>query len=97
MHWSTDVYHASEFRYSNVHILPKTSHLWILSGKSYRSGSVSFSIRKDQDQMNIHYLSTGERDFCNLLASKKKVRHKLFRFNPSDKKERRIYGWIVMK
>ncbi|KAG5070546.1 hypothetical protein JHK82_040935 [Glycine max] len=38
MHWSTDVYHASEFRYSNVHILPKTSHLWILSGKSYRSG-----------------------------------------------------------
>nr|QSH89968.1 RNA polymerase beta'' subunit [Glycine max]WEY34794.1 RNA polymerase beta'' subunit [Glycine soja]QSH90051.1 RNA polymerase beta'' subunit [Glycine max]QSH90217.1 RNA polymerase beta'' subunit [Glycine max]QSH90382.1 RNA polymerase beta'' subunit [Glycine max] len=95
MHWSTDVYHASEFRYSNVHILPKTSHLWILSGKSYRSGSVSFSIRKDQDQMNIHYLSTGERDFCNLLASKKKVRHKLFRFNPSDKKERRISDYSI--
>ncbi|RZC16633.1 DNA-directed RNA polymerase subunit beta'', partial [Glycine soja] len=35
---------------------------WILSGKSYRS-----------DQMNIHFLSTGERDFCNLLASKKKI------------------------
>nr|YP_008145956.1 RNA polymerase beta' subunit [Glycine dolichocarpa]AGO44487.1 RNA polymerase beta' subunit [Glycine dolichocarpa] len=95
MHWSTDVYHASEFRYSNVHILPKTSHLWILSGKSYRSGSVSFSIRKDQDQMNIHYLSTGERDFCNLLPSKKKVRHKLFRFNPSDKKERRISDYSI--
>nr|YP_009771166.1 RNA polymerase beta'' subunit [Orbexilum onobrychis]QIT01868.1 RNA polymerase beta'' subunit [Orbexilum onobrychis] len=95
MHWSTDVYHASEFRYSNVHILPKTSHLWILSGKSYRSGSVSFLIRKDQDQMNIHYLSTGERDICNLLASNNKVRHKLFRFNSSDKKERRISDYSI--
>nr|YP_010169710.1 RNA polymerase beta'' subunit [Vigna subterranea]QRZ59531.1 RNA polymerase beta'' subunit [Vigna subterranea] len=90
MHWSTDVYHAAEFKYSNVHILPKTSHLWILSGKSERSASVSFSTRKDQDQLNIHYLSTGERDICNHLASNNKVRHKLFRFNPSDKKERRI-------
>nr|YP_009649373.1 RNA polymerase beta' subunit [Cullen corylifolium]QCD16458.1 RNA polymerase beta' subunit [Cullen corylifolium] len=95
MHWSTDVYHASEFRYSNVHILPKTSHLWILSGKSYRSGSVSFLIRKDQDQMNIHYLSTGERDICNLLASNNKVRHKLFPFNSSDKKERRISDYSI--
>ncbi|KAK4794367.1 hypothetical protein SAY86_012361 [Trapa natans] len=34
MHWSTDVYHAPEFTYSNVHLLPKTSHLWILSGGS---------------------------------------------------------------
>ncbi|XLR00375.1 hypothetical protein S83_066573 [Arachis hypogaea] len=34
MHWSTDVYHASEFNGGNIHILPKTSHLWILSGKS---------------------------------------------------------------
>nr|YP_010162797.1 RNA polymerase beta'' subunit [Hardenbergia violacea]QRI60506.1 RNA polymerase beta'' subunit [Hardenbergia violacea] len=90
MHWSTDVYHASEFRYSNVHILPKTSHLWILSGKSYRSGSVSFSLRKDQDQMNIHYISTEERDICNLLVSNDQVRHKLLRFNPYDKQKRRI-------
>ena len=34
MHWSTDVSHAPEFTYSNVHLLPKTSHLWILSGGS---------------------------------------------------------------
>nr|YP_010396137.1 RNA polymerase beta'' subunit [Mucuna sempervirens]QTG39908.1 RNA polymerase beta'' subunit [Mucuna sempervirens]QVY57427.1 RNA polymerase beta'' subunit [Mucuna sempervirens]UQJ74214.1 RNA polymerase beta'' subunit [Mucuna sempervirens] len=95
MHWSTDVYHASEFRYSNVHILPKTSHLWILSGRSYRSGSVSFSLRKDQDQMNIHYLSTEERDICNLLVRNDRVRHKLFRFNPSGKKERRISDYSI--
>nr|YP_010163129.1 RNA polymerase beta'' subunit [Psophocarpus tetragonolobus]QRI60921.1 RNA polymerase beta'' subunit [Psophocarpus tetragonolobus] len=95
MHWSIDVYHASEFRYSNVHILPKTSHLWILSGKSYRFGSGSFSIRKDQDQMNIHYLSTRERDICNLLVSNHQVRHKLFRFNYSDKKERKIPDYSI--
>nr|YP_009111656.1 RNA polymerase beta' subunit [Apios americana]AHI95785.1 RNA polymerase beta' subunit [Apios americana] len=95
MHWSTDVYHASEFRYSNVHILPKTSHLWILSGRLYRSGSVSFSLRKDEDQMNIDSLSTGERDICNLLVSNDQVRHKLFRFNPSDKKERRIPDYSI--
>nr|pir hypothetical protein 134 - common tobacco chloroplast [Nicotiana tabacum] len=33
MHWSTDVYHAPEFTYGNVHLLPKTSHLWILLGR----------------------------------------------------------------
>nr|WIL98618.1 RNA polymerase beta'' subunit [Cladrastis wilsonii] len=90
MHWSTDVYHASEFTYSNVHILPKTSHLWILSGRSCRSGAVSFSLRKDQDQMNIHSLSTGERYISNLLVSNDQVRHKFFSSNPSGKKESRI-------
>ncbi|RZC75665.1 hypothetical protein C5167_051152 [Papaver somniferum] len=32
MHWSTDVYHAPKYTYGNIHLLPKTSHLWILSG-----------------------------------------------------------------
>nr|YP_010513896.1 RNA polymerase beta'' subunit [Platycyamus regnellii]UXL85467.1 RNA polymerase beta'' subunit [Platycyamus regnellii] len=95
MHWSTDVYHASEFRYSNVHILPKTSHLWILSGRAYRSGSVSFSLRKDQDQMNIHSLSTGERDICTILLNNDQVRHKFFSFNPSGKKEKRIPDYSI--
>nr|UTM99637.1 RNA polymerase beta'' subunit [Phyllagathis sp. Lin655] len=57
MHWSNDVYHASTFTYSNVHLLPKTSHLWILSGGSWRSSAVPFSLHKDQDQMNIYSLS----------------------------------------
>nr|YP_009529772.1 RNA polymerase beta' subunit [Humulus scandens]AXX77051.1 RNA polymerase beta' subunit [Humulus scandens] len=56
MHWSTDVYHAPDFTYSNVHLLPKTSHLWILSGSSYRSSVVPFSIHKDQDQTNVYFL-----------------------------------------
>nr|YP_009771826.1 RNA polymerase beta'' subunit [Baphia racemosa]QIT02611.1 RNA polymerase beta'' subunit [Baphia racemosa] len=90
MHWSTDVYHATEFTCSNVHILPKTSHLWILSGRSRKSGTVSFSFRKDQDQMNIHSLSTEERDISNVLISNDQVRHKSFSLNPSGQKERRM-------
>nr|AWT40569.1 RNA polymerase beta' subunit [Cercis chuniana] len=90
MHWSTDVYHAPEFTYSNVHILPKTSHLWILSGGSCRSGAVPFSLHKDQDQMNIHSLSAGGRYISNLLVSNDQVRHKFFSSNSSGKKERRI-------
>nr|YP_009769178.1 RNA polymerase beta'' subunit [Clitoria ternatea]QIS99879.1 RNA polymerase beta'' subunit [Clitoria ternatea] len=90
MHWSTDVYHASEFRYSNVHILPKTSHLWILSGRAYRSSSVSFSLHKDQDQMNIHSLSTGERNISNLLlVSNNQIKQKFVSFNSSGKKKRK--------
>nr|YP_009429524.1 RNA polymerase beta subunit [Daphne kiusiana]YP_010258787.1 RNA polymerase beta'' subunit [Daphne kiusiana var. atrocaulis]ASW34725.1 RNA polymerase beta subunit [Daphne kiusiana]UIX23214.1 RNA polymerase beta'' subunit [Daphne kiusiana var. atrocaulis] len=58
MHWSTDVYHLPEFKYSNVHILPKTSHLWILSGGSCKFNVVPFSLHKDQDQINIHSIST---------------------------------------
>nr|YP_009504888.1 RpoC2 [Senna occidentalis]AWW14006.1 RpoC2 [Senna occidentalis] len=89
MHWSTDVYHAPEFTYSNVHILPKTSHLWILSGKSCRSGAISFSLHKDQDQMSIHSLSAGGRSISNLIVSNDQVqiRHKFFSSNPSGKKK----------
>nr|YP_009715704.1 RNA polymerase beta'' subunit [Zenia insignis]QGL08816.1 RNA polymerase beta'' subunit [Zenia insignis]QHN56569.1 RNA polymerase beta subunit [Zenia insignis]QIT02106.1 RNA polymerase beta'' subunit [Zenia insignis] len=96
MHWSTDVYHAPEFTYSNVHILPKTSHLWILSGRSCRSGAVPFSLHKDQDQMNIHSLSSGGRDISNFLVSNDKVRHKFFSSNLSGKKESRIPDYSVI-
>ncbi|WJX83292.1 RNA polymerase Rpb1, domain 5 [Trifolium repens] len=67
MHWSTDVYHASEFMYSNVHILPKTSHLWILSGKSCRSDTIHFLLRKDQDQIHTDSLSNGKRNTSTLF------------------------------
>nr|YP_009299294.1 RNA polymerase beta' subunit [Pelargonium exstipulatum]AJB99208.1 RNA polymerase beta' subunit [Pelargonium exstipulatum]AKF43129.1 RNA polymerase beta'' subunit [Pelargonium exstipulatum] len=57
MHWSTDVYHKLEFPKSNVHILPKTSHLWILLGDLCGSRPVRFSMYKDQDQMSTHSLT----------------------------------------
>nr|YP_009868291.1 RNA polymerase beta'' subunit [Pterocarpus santalinus]AZP79330.1 RNA polymerase beta' subunit [Pterocarpus santalinus]QHD47777.1 RNA polymerase beta' subunit [Pterocarpus santalinus]QKG62686.1 RNA polymerase beta'' subunit [Pterocarpus santalinus] len=95
MHWSTDVNHAPEFFYSNVHILPKTSHLWILSGRSCRWSALSSSLFKDQDQMNTHSRSIGERSISNPFVNNEfvkndLVRHKLFSSNPYSKKEIRI-------
>nr|UVF31024.1 RNA polymerase beta'' subunit [Genista tridentata subsp. tridentata] len=94
MHWSTDVYHAPEFTYSNVHILPKTSHLWTLSGRSCRYGAGSFSLRKDQDQMNIDSFSSGKIKNSNFLVTNDQVKHKFFSSNPSGKKESGIPDYL---
>nr|YP_010627944.1 RNA polymerase beta'' subunit [Begonia baccata]WBN94900.1 RNA polymerase beta'' subunit [Begonia baccata] len=86
MHWSTDVYHAPEFTYSNVHLLPKTSHLWVLSGGWCRSRAVP-SLYKDQDQINVHSLSVEERSISILSVNNDQVRHKFFSSNLFGKKE----------
>nr|YP_011025196.1 RNA polymerase beta'' subunit [Sorbus poteriifolia]WQM54431.1 RNA polymerase beta'' subunit [Sorbus poteriifolia] len=91
MHWSTDVYHAPEFTYSNVHLLPKTSHLWILSGGSCRSSAVPFSLHKDQDQTNVHSLSAEGRYISSLsvnTVNNDQVKHNSL--NLSGKKESSI-------
>ncbi|KAL1177451.1 hypothetical protein V6Z11_A03G032000 [Gossypium hirsutum] len=93
MHWSTNVYHSPEFTYSNVHLLPKTSHLWILSGGSYKFSVVPFSLHKDQDQINIHYLSAERRYISRFSVNNDQVRHNLFSSNFSDKKKDRIYDY----
>ena len=87
MHWSTDVSHAPKFTYSNVHLLPKTSHLWILSGGSCRSSVVSFSLHTDQDEINIDSLSVERRFISSLSVNNDQARHKLFSSDFSDKKE----------
>ncbi|KAH0851888.1 hypothetical protein HID58_094409, partial [Brassica napus] len=86
MHWSTDVSHAPEFTYSNVHLLPKTSHLWILSGGSCGS-SLIFSIHKDQDQMNIPFLSVERKSISSLSVNNDQVSKKFFSSDFSDKKK----------
>uniref|UniRef100_UPI0030FE2584 RNA polymerase beta'' subunit n=1 Tax=Asparagus taliensis TaxID=2975459 RepID=UPI0030FE2584 len=93
MHWSTDVYHAPEYIYSNVHLLPKTSHLWILGGGPYRSSIVSFSIHKDQDQMNVHSFSVDERYISDLSITNDQVRHKLLDLSGTLKKDREIIDY----
>lgn len=90
MHWSTDVYHAPEFTYGNVHLLPKTSHLWILSGGPCRSSLASFSLHKDQDQTNAHSLSVKRRYISNPSVTNDQVRRKFFSSDFSGKKEDRI-------
>nr|YP_009746808.1 RNA polymerase beta'' subunit [Asparagus filicinus]QII42449.1 RNA polymerase beta'' subunit [Asparagus filicinus] len=93
MHWSTDVYHAPEYIYSNVHLLPKTSHLWILAGGPYRSSIVSFSLHKDQDQMNVHSFSVDERYISDLSITNDQVRHKLLDLSGTLKKDREIIDY----
>nr|WRY72238.1 RNA polymerase beta'' subunit [Sclerocactus unguispinus] len=88
MHWSTDVYHVPEFTYSNVHLLPKTSRLWILSGRPYRSSVITFSLHKDQDQTNVHSLSFEQRSISNSSVTKDRVKDKFS--DPSSKKKDRI-------
>nr|YP_009572687.1 RNA polymerase beta' subunit [Seguieria aculeata]QBE88401.1 RNA polymerase beta' subunit [Seguieria aculeata] len=88
MHWSTDVYHAPEFTYGSVHFLPKTSRLWILSGRPCRSSVVPFSLHKDQDQTNVHSLSFEQRYISNSSVTNDQVKDKLL--DPSSKKEDRI-------
>nr|YP_010630165.1 RNA polymerase beta'' subunit [Begonia ulmifolia]WBN97210.1 RNA polymerase beta'' subunit [Begonia ulmifolia] len=92
MHWSTDVYHAPEFTYSNVHLLPKTSHLWVLSGGWYRSRVVP-SLYKDQDQINVDSLSVEERSISILSVNNDQVRHKFFSSNLFGKKESGISNY----
>ncbi|PUZ39763.1 hypothetical protein GQ55_9G365200 [Panicum hallii var. hallii] len=66
MHWSTDVCHAPEYQYGNLRRLPKTGHLWILSVSMCRSSIASFSLHKDQDQMNTYSFSVHGRDIFDL-------------------------------
>nr|QBZ77212.1 RNA polymerase beta'' subunit [Achlys triphylla] len=88
MHWSTAVYHAPEYTYGNVHLLPKTSHLWILSGGPDRSSIVYFSLHKDQDQMNIHSLSAEQKYISNLLVPNDPSRYSFFSSEPSGKNKK---------
>lgn len=87
MHWSTDVSHAPEFTYSNVHLLPKTSHLWILSGGSCGSSLILFSIHKDQDQMNTPFLSVERKYSSSLSVNNDQVSKKFLSSDFSDKKK----------
>nr|QOS47547.1 RNA polymerase beta'' subunit [Ulmus parvifolia]UDY71265.1 RNA polymerase beta'' subunit [Ulmus parvifolia] len=99
MHWSIDVYHAPEFTYSNVHLLPKTSHLWILSGGLCRSSGVLFSIHKDQDQTNIYFLSDKEKKISSLsvnTVNNNQVKNKFFSSGLPGKKESSIPGTLII-
>nr|YP_009415308.1 DNA-directed RNA polymerase beta'' subunit [Pyrenaria menglaensis]ASM42053.1 DNA-directed RNA polymerase beta'' subunit [Pyrenaria menglaensis] len=90
MHWSTDVYHGPEFTYGNIHLLPKTSHLWILSGGPCKSSLAPFSLHKDQDQTNAHSLSVKRIYISNPSLTNDQVRHKFFSSDFSGKKKDRI-------
>nr|YP_010477373.1 RNA polymerase beta'' subunit [Zizania palustris]UVI16982.1 RNA polymerase beta'' subunit [Zizania palustris] len=91
MHWSTDVYHAPEYQYGNLRRLPKTSHLWILSVSMCRSSIASFSLHKDQDQMNTYSFSVDGRYLFGLSMANDQVRHRLL--CAFGKKDREIFDY----
>nr|AEZ49483.1 RNA polymerase beta'' subunit [Joinvillea ascendens] len=91
MHWSTDIYHAPEYQYGNVRRLPKTSHLWILAGSLCKSSIASFSLHKDQDQMNTYSFSVDGRYISDLSMANDQVRHKLL--DTFGKKDREILDY----
>nr|YP_009241906.1 RNA polymerase beta' subunit [Sagittaria lichuanensis]AMQ13480.1 RNA polymerase beta' subunit [Sagittaria lichuanensis]UDZ61187.1 RNA polymerase beta subunit [Sagittaria lichuanensis] len=89
MHWSTNVYHAPEYTYGNVHLLPKTGHLWILAVSTRRSSLVSFSLHKDQDQINVDFSSIEEieeKSRSGFSMTNDRARPELFRLDPSEKR-----------
>nr|YP_010457077.1 RNA polymerase beta'' subunit [Microtropis henryi]UUA68263.1 RNA polymerase beta'' subunit [Microtropis henryi] len=88
IHWSTDVYHTPEFAYSNVHLLPRTSHLWILKGGLCRSRVVPFSIHKDQDQ--VHSLSVEGRSILSFSINNDQIRYRFFSSDLSGKNKSKI-------
>nr|UNB15489.1 RNA polymerase beta'' subunit [Cuscuta japonica] len=90
MHWSTNVYHAPEFTYGNVHLLSKTSHLWILLGDPCHSSLVSTSIHRDQDQMSAQSLSVKRRYTSKLSETNEEAKHEIACADFSGKKEDRI-------
>nr|YP_009452439.1 RNA polymerase beta' subunit [Stenotaphrum secundatum]ARQ28753.1 RNA polymerase beta' subunit [Stenotaphrum secundatum] len=93
MHWSTDVYHAPEYQYGNLRRLPKTSHLWILSVSMCRSSIASFSLHKDQDQMNTYSFSVHGRYIFDLAMANDQVSHRLL--DTFGKKDREILDYLT--
>nr|YP_010940791.1 RNA polymerase beta'' subunit [Polygonum suffultum]WLS50050.1 RNA polymerase beta'' subunit [Polygonum suffultum] len=90
MHWSTDVDHAPEFTYGNVHLLPKTSNLWILAGRPHKPTVDPRSLHKDQDQTSAHFLSVEQRDISNSSVTNAHTRHPFVSSDLSSNKGDRI-------
>nr|YP_006665770.1 RNA polymerase beta' subunit [Elodea canadensis]AEY84642.1 RNA polymerase beta' subunit [Elodea canadensis] len=93
MHWSTNVYHAPEYTYGNVHLLPKTSHLWVLAVNTCRPSIVSFSLHKDQDQINAHFFSIEEKYISDPSMTNSGVGHKLSSSDPSYEKKSGVFHY----
>nr|YP_010291908.1 RNA polymerase beta'' subunit [Xyris capensis]ULQ68505.1 RNA polymerase beta'' subunit [Xyris capensis] len=89
MHWSSNIYHATKYPYGNVRLLPKTSHLWILAGNLYKFSIISFSLHKDQDQINTYSFSVERKSISDLLITNDPVRQEFL--DIYGKKDREIF------
>nr|YP_009642780.1 RNA polymerase beta'' subunit [Reboulia hemisphaerica]QCP68413.1 RNA polymerase beta'' subunit [Reboulia hemisphaerica] len=83
MHWSTKVRHASEYIHSNIHLILKTSHIWILSGNlnnKNKNNNLSVLFYKNQDKIDFQISLTKEKSLFSFLGNKNKLNLFLFHF-----------------
>ncbi|KAG6540651.1 hypothetical protein Mapa_017983 [Marchantia paleacea] len=81
MHWSTKVRHASEYIHSNIHLILKTSHIWILSGNlNNKNNELSVLFYKNQDKIDLQISLTKEKSFFSFLENKNQLNLVLFQF-----------------
>ena len=85
MHWSTKVQHAPEYIYSNVHLLYRAGHVWILAGNFDKSNEFSFLFYRDQDKLH-NKLSLANKN-VNYSNMKNKILNNFWNF---------IYSSIIL-
>nr|QWW93256.1 RNA polymerase beta'' subunit [Hattoria yakushimensis] len=74
MFWNTKVRHASEYIYSNIHPIVKTSHIWILSGKFYnKNDKLPISFYENQDKIDSKIFIAKEKNNFSFLRDKKQI------------------------
>nr|UCU09293.1 RNA polymerase beta'' subunit [Cycas media subsp. media] len=87
MHWSTNVCHAPEYVQGNVHLILRTSHLWVLSGGIHGSSAVSFPFHKDQDQVNVQLPLAKHELLPDYSVNQDRMKHKSVDSNFYGKEE----------
>nr|QWW92844.1 RNA polymerase beta'' subunit [Herbertus javanicus] len=81
MYWSTKVRHASEYIHSNIHPILKTSHIWILSGKSYnKNDKLPILFYENQDKINSKIFIAKEKNNICFLKNKNQTNICIFNF-----------------
>nr|QYB18383.1 RNA polymerase beta'' subunit [Riccia fluitans]WKW95008.1 RNA polymerase beta'' subunit [Riccia fluitans] len=81
MHWSTKVRHASEYIHSNIHLILKTSHIWVLSGKlNNKKNDLSVFFYKNQDKIDFQTALTKEKSIFSFVKSTNDLNCLMFHF-----------------
>nr|QWW92929.1 RNA polymerase beta'' subunit [Delavayella serrata] len=74
MYWSTKVGHASEYIHSNIHPILETSHIWILSGKSFnKKEKLSVLFYENQDKIDSKIVIAKEKETFYYLENKNQI------------------------
>nr|YP_009668459.1 RNA polymerase beta' subunit [Heteroscyphus argutus]QCW59309.1 RNA polymerase beta' subunit [Heteroscyphus argutus] len=74
MYWNTKVRHASKYIHSNIHPILETSHIWILSGKSYsKRDKLPILFYENQDKIAYKTLIAKEKKNFSFLENKNQI------------------------